>query len=224
MICIFVSFIVVVSSYDYTKCEFPSTTKQRVEWLDEILVNTQQILTKHNVITWAVQSTLLGIVRDKKTMPWTWDVDMQTFVNNISTICQNTSKAHQELLAQGYRIFDCFHHFARVCKAKFTNLNNIITTGEPVESRLDIYAATPLSDGLYKVTFSPCKWDLDKYLFPLKNYTWLDKSILGPNNYDYFLEMSYGSNWTIPVRYGGGIDDLCTYKNNPKHRFLTNPL
>jgi len=197
---------------DYDSCDFASTTTQRVQWLEEIMIDTQNILIKYGVITWAVQSTLLGIVRDKKTMPWTWDVDMQTFATNISTICQNTSKAHQELKSRGYRIYNCMDNFARVCKANRTlGAPKYIVTGEPIESRLDIYGATLREDGLYDVIFSNCHWNLTANLFPLRNYSWENKTILGPNNYNYWLQFGYGFNWTVPDKYGGGRADLCVY-------------
>lgn len=208
------AFVVTVLGLDFTQCDFANTTEQRVQWLDEILIETQKTLAKHNATTWAVQSTLLGIVRDKRTMPWTWDVDIQTFTSNIPSICQNNSKVRLELQAKGYRIYHCFDNFARVCKAKQKDEpTKYISTGEPVESRLDIYGATKRSDGLYDVVFSPCKWDLDRYLLPVRPYTWEEgkKAIIGPNNYDYFLQMAYGANWTVPIKYGGGRDDFCVY-------------
>ena len=186
-------------------CDFPKTTQERVRWMDEILVNTQTVLSKYGVTTWIVQSTLLGIVRDKRTMPWTWDVDMQTYSSNISTICRNTSRANIELRGLGYHIYHCFDNFARVCKAKLNDSPiKYISNGEPVEARLDLYGVTRLSNGKYRAAFSKCQWDLDNHLYPLGRYVWNNGtySILGPRDYNYWLLMSYGVNWTIPDRYG----------------------
>lgn len=217
---IYILFYISVNAHIDYGCDFPSSTPQRVEWLDHILITSQQILSKYNIITWAVQSTLLGIVRDQHTMPWTWDVDLQTFSNNISHICLYNSPSHLELIQHGLRIYHCSHNFARICRAKINNHSNTyISNGEPIEARLDIYGATLRHDGFYDVTFSPCVWDLHTHLLPLQLYHWDNhtKHIYGPHNYHYWLQFSYGSNWNQVIKYGGGKTDICSYIPNTLH-------
>jgi len=212
---------------DYNSCDFPSSTPQRVDWLDEILINTHRILHKYEITSWAVASTLLGIIRDKRTMPWTWDVDIAAFGYDISTICSNSSKPNQELKDLGYRVYNCQSDFARICKANRTyGRPKYIITGEPIEARLDIYGMTPIiskntkmtntkTKDLWSMSYSNCQWNMTG-LFPLRNYSWGNntKSIHIPNNYNYWLQMGYGSNWTVVDKYGGGRDNICTYNSS----------
>ena len=210
-----------VSFIDFDACEFPTNTPDRVKWLDLLVVDTQQAFLKYQIQTWITQSTLLGLVRDGATMPWTWDTDISLFSANLSFICNKTGPVRLDLERKGYRIYDCLPNFARVCRVRQTpGKPKYISTGEPVESRLDLYGATLRPDGLYNVCFSNCLWNFS-YLFPLREYSWTAQknvSALGPRNYEYWLQYSYGPNWTTPDTYGGGRTDLCVYEPSKLRR------
>ena len=57
------------------------------------------ILSKNNIPYWVDQGTLLGIIRDKKIIPWEWDLDFGVFENEISR-----KKLENAFLENGFTI------------------------------------------------------------------------------------------------------------------------
>ena len=201
-------FAVAIAEYNFESCEFPKTTAERIQWLGETLIKTQDILFQNNMSNWIVQGTLLGAVRNKTILRWTTDADIQTYSEYIPTIC-NKSNIREEFEQNGYRIFDCLPNFFRVCKANFTLQSpKYIDDGNPVEARIDVYGATLLSSGLYDIIFSPCKWNFTG-LYPLTEYKMDNITAKGPHDYNKWLTFAYGNDWHIPKRYSEAKDDLC---------------
>ena len=144
-----------VSFIDFDACEFPTNTPDRVKWLDLLVIDTQQAFLKYQIQTWITQSTLLGLVRDGATMPWSVDVDAALFSANLSFICNKSGPVRKELESKGYRIYDCIPNFARVCRVRHTpGKPKYINDGSPVEARLALYGASLRPDGFYNVCFS----------------------------------------------------------------------
>lgn len=201
-------FFTIAAAVDFNSCEYATTNDQRIKWLEEGVVVTQSILNKYNISSWVVQGTLLGAYRDKSMMSWTSDADIQTFTENIALLC--SSIIMQEFNRLGYSVHTCLGNFARVCRANVTGTSkSYITNSDTIESRLDIYGATLRTDGLYDVTFSPCKWNLTQ-LFPLKPYKLINNiTFFGPKNPNPWLVMSYGQDWQTPIKYSGNVADKC---------------
>lgn len=56
----------------------------RKEKIDINFSETISILNKHNIKYWICQGTLLGIIRDKKLIPWDHDIDIAVWSGTIS--------------------------------------------------------------------------------------------------------------------------------------------
>lgn len=62
------------------------------------------IFSKNNIPYWVDQGTLLGIIRDKKIIPWEWDLDFGVFENEISR-----TKLENAFLENGFKIENKFN-------------------------------------------------------------------------------------------------------------------
>lgn len=193
-------------SIDYTSCEYPTSNTQRVEWMENLVIITQKILTINNIPSWIVQGTLLGAHRDKKILEWTSDTDIQIYKHHISTICNNLSF---QFKVHNITIYECTSDYLRICYANVSLVSPKLITNFSPDARLDVYGSVLRSDGLYDVTFSRCKWNFTE-LYPLTRYVLKNnKSFIGPNNAVPWLVTAYGKDWKYPKYYSGNVDDKC---------------
>jgi len=217
IICVIVFYlqlVAVTQATDFNSCELPSNNTQRVHWLNQLVVETQQILSSYQISSWISQGTLLGSVRDNQTLPWTGDSDVHAFATDTQDLCNRSNRIADEFRTRDLRIYDCRNNFLRVCFA------NVSMRPAPIflerdkfapEAKLELYGCTKRPDGLYTITDSDCIWNFTG-LFPLKRYR-LGEGVyaLGPNRPIYWIEQYFGKGWRKPVYYSGDVtlDNIC---------------
>jgi hypothetical protein len=191
-----------------TDCRFPFSNDERIGWLADLVNRSQEILKRYKRPSWIAQGTLLGSVRDRRILPWTGDADVQLFDHDMADICNASSGIYKAFRSENLTVFDCQDRFLRVCLA---NVNNEPRHAFAEADRyspmaiLELYGCSKRGDGLYDIKDWPCRWNFSQ-LFPLRTYP-LSPTITawGPGEPTYFLEHSYGPNWSTPVYYSGSL-------------------
>jgi len=207
------SLIVIQITSIYADCAYPHTNKERIRWMEDLIITTQQILNNHNISSWIAQGTLLGAYRNKKVLEWTSDVDIQINQIHINDICNTLIK--NDFLQTNLLIFECTSTSIRICKLK-TYIGQVIFKDKEYspDARLDIYGSQLRSDGLYNVSDSPCLWNFTE-LYPLRKYVLLNnRTFIGPHNPIPWLVTPYGPDWAMPKYYSGNMQDQCYISTN----------
>lgn len=193
---------------NFSQCDYPINNEVRIKWMEQMIVDTQQIFKNHYINSWIASGTLLGVVREKRILPWDWDSDLHSFTENISYICNNTNRIIRDLNKLNYTVYACSLDYLRVCRANTSRLLHKSFSDKPVDARIDIYGATRQKDNSYKIAYSRCIWNFSN-LFPLADYSFNNITFIGPKTYEYWLQMTYGKNWRIPNKYGGNGEEYC---------------
>ena len=204
------------TSYGYG-CKFPSNNSQRLEWLADLVYQSQLILDRFNRPSWISQGTLLGSVRDHRILEWTGDTDAQMFDYDMADMCNSSSLINRAFQKADLTVYDCGDRFLRIC------LSNTENRPPPIFAEADkytpyaafeLYGCTKRDDGLYLVKEMPCIWNFST-LFPLQLYQ-LSPTVKawGPSDSVYFIEQYYGRDWRSPVYYSGDrtLSDICQGK------------
>lgn len=170
-------------------------TRTDKEKLNKTLTIIIELLHQHNFINWFIgYGTLLGIIRENSCIHNDDDVDIIIEKNQATNL--------KKILTENKFTFEIAN-------------NNIIKTKPNHDyGSVDFYLASIDNDGNFydpqeNVTWSNCFIpNTDKKFI---EYTWNEKLLYLPNNYEDKLNGRYGDNWKIPQNNKG---------RNPKRRVL----
>lgn len=148
-----------------------------------ILGRMHNLLTKHNIPYAITCGTLLGAVRDGSFIVHDHDVDIIIFEEDV----QSLKGLKEEMERNGLRI-----HFGTIHQVDL-----IHESGEPSYSYLDIFVMRDAGDRYeYLEEKNRKTWKNDymmkEELFPMREYTINDLTVMGPNDAIPILSRQYG--------------------------------
>jgi phosphorylcholine metabolism protein LicD len=145
--------------------------------LVELLFFVDKVFRENNIEYFVVYGTFLGAVRHKGLIPWDTDVDLaikkEDFTQIIEVLKRETKKTSYEV-AKGDN-----ENFIRLF---YSNKNN---------THIDFFITEQDSDTLYLPESNKIIEVLLKDIYPLKEYNFYNKKIIGPKT-NKMLHMYYG--------------------------------
>ncbi len=194
-------------------CEIPINNRQRLEMMVNLTKQVQDTFREYNIDTWITQGTLLGSVRNKTVLPWTGDMDINIFYQDLAPLMNSTNKIIQKFNSIGIIFYEMSPGFMKVCYKDVSgnDFKDFQDKHIAPEARLELYGAKKLDNGLYTIAHTACVWNFTG-LYPLKDYyIGYNTYVKGPSYYKYWLEQYYGKNWMTPVIYAGDkdLDNIC---------------
>ena len=185
-------------STDVTNVTLP---KEYLDGLKETLKIVLDFLKEHEIEYFIDGGTMLGCVRDKGQIVWDDDIDLGMTPSNFNKF----RKVLQELSNKGLQVQDHYDvDIIKVANPKVAYVRNFkldgiedIVESEPRYAGMDIFLYVlqkkhyVLSHKKVRELFSEAKHHKDD-LFPLKEYTYEDMKVIGPNNPYPYLNNYYG--------------------------------
>ncbi len=185
---------------------------KNLEVAEKMLEDVTRILEKHNVRYWLDFGTLLGIVRERRLLPWDYDMDISIFEDD-------RQKVHDvvmpEIKKSNYRIYSRYHHIEN---------HDVIKKGEFRAFRVKNYRWKFFRGYVNMDIFVMYKKDDYHYWYELHNIHRIPSKLIEefdtiefngkmytiPKLYDEYLTYHYG-NWRIPVKdYNSAVDGTKT--------------
>ena len=181
---------------------------EHLKMLNRMLKVVTTVLKHNNISYWADGGTLLGAIRNKGQIPWDDDCDIGVMSEDITKI----EKIAHHFISFGYAVQKVNDDLWKVyipLKETWTKTehNDI---GTPT---LDIFAwqvkdtMVRLNDPNARREYPNCYHKINN-LFPLKEYTFNDHSIMGPSNPIPYLNRMY-SDWQTKA-----VVDIREYDDN----------
>jgi choline kinase len=156
----------------------------------DLLFDFFDILEEEKITYWCNWGLLLGIIRDKRFIPWDTDMDVSCFWEDREKVIE---KAHPKMLEKG-----CFIPDPKVC---YPEDYWFIRDMEKIE--LNFFVSNE-----HKYIYSPdrCKlWFPKRFFDKLETATFFGREVPVPSNPKEVLHYLYGDNWTVPIRDGKQI-------------------
>lgn len=185
---------------------------ERQEQAMEMLREVTDQLEAFGVRYWLECGTLLGVVREKRLLPWDTDIDLYILAEDVPLL----RKAFWRLWFRGYRakITDMKSDFFPLKKgqpriAKVRNRRGLFHRGSLL---IDIFIKHNTGDGfLYNLLMNKEQYVVQRVPSDmLQGTTWVEfggKKYPVPSEYDAYLTWRYGD-WRTPVK------EWSTFKND----------
>jgi hypothetical protein len=161
------------------------------------LYELTSILTKHNIIYWLQDGTLLGYVREKKLISHDKDTDLGLFWDDI----KDRKDIIKEIINLGFKI----------SKIKGYMKESLLLTFTKDGQSTDFFFYYHSNNKIYHCATGK-KWQIYQYYyepFNVKKVNFLNYTFLVPENELKFIETKYGKDWQTP---------------KPKWRNITDPV
>lgn len=167
-----------------------------VKQVYQMTFDIHQIFVNNGIKYWAIGSTLLGAVRNEGLIPWEDSISFGVLskdVNKISKVETNLNRCGYSLckFKYGYRI-------SQTNKSKVKEYSKEKCYSYPY---IEVLPFRKFADTKYRLSVvsgrnihSEEEWD-EKHLFPVREYSFGEFSIVGPNKFKKYLDSSYGRNW-----------------------------
>jgi len=152
-----------------------------------------KICKDNNIKYWCTQGTLLGVIRHKGWIPWDGDIDISMLeedYNKLKIIIQDLLP--KDMWFQNSET-DKYYKASQAVEAKIRDLNSCY-----IEYTNN--GGTSWHNGLQIDIFvynksSAAKHQPKDIIFPLKNMVFEDIKVYVPNNYEKYLNNTFGDNW-----------------------------
>lgn len=182
---------------------------------DYALLDSVEVLKSSSQDYWLCNGTLLGIIRDKKLIPWDVDIDLGVLHENFSK-----DQAVSWFTRYGFELYDYGEgsdyitfkkynakvdiniykeengqYYSLWIIPNYSLIRRIINRLFMVANRTKLFRISLLGASSYsKEGYSiPVK-----YLLPLKSVEFYNKELSVPNESEKLLEWTYGADWQIP--------------------------
>jgi phosphorylcholine metabolism protein LicD len=198
------------SKEDFDKFKIPETTKNI---LLEMMNAIHKVLTEHKIKYFVEGGSLLGAVRHRGIIPWDDDIDIGVFDKDFEKIIPLFEKTIVNNPIIPIQLERCSKDMIKVFVTGlwFQNKQTKQIIGTPT---LDIFKYTKgnnivkLASISERIRFPNCYYKCNE-LFPLKEYTFDNITVMGANNPLPFLHRYYGNDcltkWKVDVRKDDGL-------------------
>jgi lipopolysaccharide cholinephosphotransferase len=187
---------------------------------NENFIDAIQIFREHEIFVWLDQGALLGVIRDKKLLPWDPDIDISIWEEDFDKVVAIRKKFEDIGFFVEIHEYKDGMWFSRgegkhieLAKQKREGDFVIRRNAQPRNSKLDLFIKSVISR-LPKPVFFQLRKFGRKYFskppvifkapsFYFENFSQIDflgEKVNIPERYEEYLEFKYGKEWNIPKK------------------------